>query len=148
LSRFRLESYALHIPLSTISISLAVFDHSFSSGSPLPPKPPLHLLHLSSQPALRQRHLAEHDLFPSLIRTNIVARAIASTHTRIPLALCSKWTNLSASELASFVEEQGWKIEGESVTIPVNEDNGVKGKTVRENVELSQLQKIIAAGGN
>ncbi|KAL7415751.1 putative eukaryotic translation initiation factor 3 subunit 11 [Mrakia frigida] len=99
---------------------------------------------------LRQNHLAEHPLFAPLVRTLVVSRAIASTHQRISVGLCSKWFDLkSEAELTKFVtEELGWKVEAGIVVIEANEDNAVKGKTISEVVELGQLVKIIAAGGN
>lgn len=86
---------------------------------------------------LRGNSLAEHPLFNSLIRTNVVSRAIASTHQRIPLALAGKWFDLQGAELSAFVTgELGWTVDGDVISIPANEDNNVQGKNIRETVEL------------
>ncbi|CED84681.1 arm repeat-containing protein [Phaffia rhodozyma] len=96
---------------------------------------------------LRQNQLAEHPLFAKLIRTDVVSKAVASTNQRISSSLLGKWLDLSGDELNKFItSELKWTIEGDVVTIGQNEDNDVKGKTVRENVELNQLTKVIAAG--
>lgn len=127
----------------------------------------------SSSTVLRQNQLSEHPLFVSLVRSQVVSRAIASTHQRISLVLCGKWFALQGAELDKFIQEElGWTVEEGVVRIPANEDNAVKGKTVREVVELpreserwqgpclwekqsltvgllpcqSELTKIIAAG--
>ena len=119
-----------------------------SSSSSSPHLVPLHSLLTSTslsllpltQPVLRQNHLAEHPLFALLVRTLVVSRAIASTHQRISVGLCSKWFDLkSEAELTKFVtEELGWKVEAGIVVIEANEDNAVKGKTISEVVELGR----------
>lgn len=108
--------------------------------SPLP-SPSSSVPHLpASSTVLRQNHLAEHPLFAPLVRTLVVSRAIASTHQRISVGLCSKWFDLkSEAELIKFVtEELGWKVEAGIVVIEANEDNAVKGKTISEVVELGR----------
>lgn len=95
---------------------------------------------------LRGNSLAEHPLFHTLIRTNVVSRAIASTHQRIPLSLAGKWFDLQGAELSSFVTgELGWTIEGDVISIEANEDNNVQGKNIRETVELPRACRAARA---
>jgi len=68
------------------------------------------------------------------------------TYQRIPLPLLLQALDLSASELPSFAEKRGWRIEAETVVFPATEDNQARPKKIAENIHFDQLGKILATG--
>ncbi|EIW73678.1 eukaryotic translation initiation factor 3 subunit K [Tremella mesenterica] len=93
---------------------------------------------------LRAAYLPQH---PHLIPTLRVrfATSIASSFSRISLIRVQRWLDLSESDINDWCASVSWGIEGSDAVIPKNGDNDVKAGVVRENVELSQLTKLIAA---
>ncbi|KAK4685387.1 translation initiation factor 3 subunit K, partial [Tremellales sp. Uapishka_1] len=87
---------------------------------------------------------SEHtDLLTTL--RHLFSTSIASTFSSITLARLSRWLNLSSSEVGEWCKSIGWSVEGDLAQIPKNGDNDVKAGVVKENVELSQLTKLVAA---
>ncbi|WWC70821.1 eukaryotic translation initiation factor 3 subunit K [Kwoniella pini CBS 10737] len=71
--------------------------------------------------------------------------SIASCFSSITLTQLSRWLNLNGSEVNEWIEKVGWTFEGEKAIIPKNGDNDVKAGVVKENVQLNQLTKLVAA---
>ncbi|KAI9631948.1 armadillo-type protein [Dioszegia hungarica] len=93
---------------------------------------------------LRDVYLPQNPHFTSTTQLNF-ARSISSSFSRIKTAQLARWLDLSEGEVKQWAEKAGWKVDGEMVAIPGNGDNDVKAGVVNEQVELSQLTKLIAA---
>ncbi|ORX40157.1 armadillo-type protein [Kockovaella imperatae] len=93
---------------------------------------------------LRQQYLPQQPHLESSLRI-LIATSIASCFSRVPIARLSNWINLSSSDLSSWSESIGWKVEGDVAVVPKNGDNDVKAGVVKESVELNQLTKLVSA---
>ncbi|KAK1925372.1 armadillo-type protein [Papiliotrema laurentii] len=95
---------------------------------------------------LKEAYIPQHSNFISSLRT-LFATSIASSFSRIQTKRLVNWLDLSEDEVKQWAESAQWKVEGDLVEIPGNGDNDVKAGVVKENVELSQLAKLIANAG-
>ncbi|WWC88611.1 uncharacterized protein L201_003524 [Kwoniella dendrophila CBS 6074] len=94
---------------------------------------------------LKTRYLPQHASPIDDIRYQF-SLSISSCFSSISLNQLSKWLNLSSSQINQYVTENlGWEVQGDNVKVPKNGDNDVKAGVVKENVQLSQLTKLIAA---
>ncbi|WRT67722.1 eukaryotic translation initiation factor 3 subunit K [Kwoniella shivajii] len=72
--------------------------------------------------------------------------SIASCFSSITLTQLGRWLDLSSSsEISSWCEKVGWTVQGDKAVVPKNGDNDVKAGVVKENVQLNQLTKLVAA---
>ena len=54
------------------------------------------------------------------------------------------WLNLRGAKFENFVTEVcGWRIDGNSVKVPLNKENEARGTVVRENVKFDQFSRMI-----
>lgn len=66
------------------------------------------------------------------LQMNAVAREIKKD-------VAAGWLNLAeGDELEKFVEEKGWKVEGENIVLPVTKENEAKTQVFRENVAFNR----------
>ncbi|WVW84738.1 eukaryotic translation initiation factor 3 subunit K [Kwoniella bestiolae CBS 10118] len=93
---------------------------------------------------LKTRYLPSHASPLDSLRFQF-SLSIASCFSTISLTQLSRWLDLPSGQVSQYVEQIGWSVEGEKAVIPKNGDNDVKAGVVRENVQLSQLTKLVAA---
>ncbi|KAJ6627225.1 armadillo-type protein [Mycena sp. CBHHK59/15] len=96
---------------------------------------------------LRDNYTVECVGFEDAVR-EVAIRAVKATFTRISADRLALYLDLSGSELAAFVEKQGWAMDANVVTVPPNPDNQIEATVVQENIKLAQLTKVIAHGAN
>ncbi|KIR68481.1 eukaryotic translation initiation factor 3 subunit K [Cryptococcus bacillisporus CA1280] len=95
---------------------------------------------------LRTRYLSQHASPLDDFRF-IFSASIASCFRRISLSQLSRWLDLSSDKVAEWCSQIEWRVEGQDAVIPNNGQNDVKAGVVKENVQLGQLTKLVAAAG-
>jgi len=95
--------------------------------------------------SLRDNYTVECVGFEDSIR-EVVIRSVSAAFKRIGSERLGTYLNLAGDELTAYAENLGWTIDGSTgvITIPANPDNQIVSTVVQENVELSQLTKIIS----
>jgi translation initiation factor 3 subunit K len=74
----------------------------------------------------------------------LISNVVAAVYQVIDLNVLEKQLNLTGDELRRYIASQGWTLDGNKVTIPVNEENEAKSSTQTESIKLEQLGKILA----
>ncbi|KAL5535352.1 hypothetical protein ACEPAF_3446 [Sanghuangporus sanghuang] len=92
---------------------------------------------------LRENYTVECAGFEDSIR-QVAVKAVKATFKRINVERLGTYLDLSGEDLVEYISGLGWGVDGSIVTIPPNPDNQVEGTVIRENIQLSQLSKIIA----
>ncbi|KAL5534420.1 hypothetical protein ACEPAG_882 [Sanghuangporus baumii] len=92
---------------------------------------------------LRENYTVECAGFEDSIR-QVAVKAVKATFKRINVERLGTYLDLSGDDLVEYISSLGWGVDGSVVTIPPNPDNRVEATVIRENVQLSQLSKIIA----
>ncbi|WVR06293.1 eukaryotic translation initiation factor 3 subunit K [Kwoniella sp. DSM 27419] len=93
---------------------------------------------------LRTRYLPQHAAPFDALRS-IFSASMAASFSRITLAQLGRWLDLSPEDTKAWAGKVGWTVEGELAVVPKNGDNDVKAGVVKENVQLNQLTKLVAA---
>ncbi|BEI86398.1 hypothetical protein CcaverHIS002_0606850 [Cutaneotrichosporon cavernicola] len=73
------------------------------------------------------------------------ASSIAASFSRVRLAQLARWLDIKPADVPAWCAEAGWSVDGELAVVPENGDNNVKAGVVKENVQLKQLTKLVAA---
>ncbi|BEJ17134.1 hypothetical protein CspHIS471_0605350 [Cutaneotrichosporon sp. HIS471] len=73
------------------------------------------------------------------------ASSIAASFSRVRLTQLSRWLDIKPADVPAWCAEAGWTVDGEVAVVPENGDNNVKAGVVKENVQLKQLTKLVAA---
>ncbi|OCF33429.1 eukaryotic translation initiation factor 3 subunit K [Kwoniella heveanensis CBS 569] len=95
--------------------------------------------------AIRTRYLPQHASPLDTLRA-IFSTSAAASFSRISLNQLSRWLDFSSvDETKAWCDKVGWTVQGEQAEVPKNGDNDVKAGVVKENVQLSQLSKLVAA---
>jgi len=92
--------------------------------------------------SLRENYTVECAGFEDSIR-EVVVKAVRPAFKKISLQRLSTYLDFPAADVASYATKLDWKVEGQDIIIPPNQDNQIEATVVRENVELPQLSKII-----
>ncbi|KAL5495446.1 hypothetical protein ACEPAI_909 [Sanghuangporus weigelae] len=92
---------------------------------------------------LRENYTVECAGFEDSIR-QVAVKAAKATFKRINVERLGTYLDLSGDDLVEYISSLGWGVDGSVVTIPPNPDNQVEATVIRENIQLSQLSKIIA----
>ncbi|KLO16985.1 ARM repeat-containing protein [Schizopora paradoxa] len=92
--------------------------------------------------SLRDNYTVECAGFEDSIR-EVVIKSVRPAFKKISVERLSTYLDLPAAEVATYVEKLDWKVEGQDVIIPPNQENHIEATVVRENVQFSQLSKII-----
>ena len=72
-----------------------------------------------------------------------IGSVISITYQQVKLSLVKATMNFASDEdMSIFFENNGWKPDGESVVIPVNEENTHKTIKFHETVSFSQIAPI------
>jgi len=95
--------------------------------------------------SLRDNYTVECVGFENSVR-DVVIRAVKAAFTRIGSERLGAYLNLSGEELNAYVTKLGWSIDSSTgiVSIPPNPDNHIESTVVQENIQLSQLVKVIS----
>ena len=91
-------------------------------------------------------YFAAHTGLVPTLRSQFAA-SIAASFRRVRLAQLARWLDLPAAEVPAWCKSAGWEVDGDVAVVPENGDNNVKAGVVKENVELKQLTKLVAAAG-
>ncbi|KAL5519123.1 hypothetical protein ACEPAH_806 [Sanghuangporus vaninii] len=92
---------------------------------------------------LRENYTVECAGFEDSIR-QVAVKAVKATFKRINVERLGTYLDLSGEDLVEYISGLGWGVDGLIVTIPPNPDNQVEATVIRENIQLSQLSKLIA----
>ncbi|EJD04150.1 ARM repeat-containing protein [Fomitiporia mediterranea MF3/22] len=93
--------------------------------------------------SLRENYTVECAGFEDSIR-KVAIKAVKAAFKKIGVDRLSTYLDLKGEDLVDYLSHLGWEINGSVVSIPPNPDNQVEATVVRENIQLSQLSKIIA----
>ncbi|KAH9944454.1 initiation factor 3 [Epithele typhae] len=95
--------------------------------------------------SLRDNYTVECVGFEDAVR-QVAVRAVKAAFTSIGSERLGSYLNLSGPELNAYVQKLGWTWNASSsvVGIPPNPDNQIESTVVQENIQLSQLTKVIA----
>ncbi|GAB7361347.1 hypothetical protein MBLNU230_g1403t1 [Neophaeotheca triangularis] len=87
--------------------------------------------------------IADVQGFEELMRIRI-AVVVSQCMQEVSRDLLEGWLNVSSGDFDHFVKEVcGWKIEGNTVKVPLNKENEAKGQVVREDVKFGQFSRIV-----
>ncbi|TCD63999.1 hypothetical protein EIP91_004701 [Steccherinum ochraceum] len=93
--------------------------------------------------SLRDNYTVECVGFEDSVR-GVVIRAVEGAFKRIGSERLSSYLNLDVGDVKEYVERLGWTVDGAGViSLPSNPDNQPVSTVVQENIQLSQLTKII-----
>ncbi|KAK8858529.1 eukaryotic translation initiation factor 3 subunit K [Kwoniella newhampshirensis] len=93
---------------------------------------------------IRTRYIQQFASYLDSLRL-IFSISCASCFSRISFVQLSRWLDLPSNKVGEWCSKIGWSLEGETAVIPKNGDNDVKAGVVRENVQLNQLTRLVAA---
>ncbi|WVQ80520.1 eukaryotic translation initiation factor 3 subunit K [Cryptococcus sp. DSM 104549] len=95
---------------------------------------------------LRTRYLPSHTAPLDALRL-IFSASAASCFQRISLAQLARWLDLPADAVPAWCSKVEWSVDanGKDAVIPKNGLNDVKAGVLKENVQLGQLTKLVAA---
>ncbi|KAI0094700.1 armadillo-type protein [Irpex rosettiformis] len=95
--------------------------------------------------SLRDNYTVECVGFEDAVR-RVVVQTVKAAFKRIGSDRLSTYLNLTGDDLAAYVEKLGWTLDSSSgvISIPPNPDNQIESTVVQENIQLSQLVKVIA----
>ncbi|KAG5463050.1 MAG: armadillo-type protein, partial [Olpidium bornovanus] len=88
-----------------------------------------------SSDGVAAKAVAEVTGFENAIRE---ARAVSMTCQSIRRRRLEEYINLSGAGFDTFLSEQGWKLEGDLVQIPINKDNEAKTTVLSENIKFER----------
>ncbi|TKX24620.1 eukaryotic translation initiation factor 3 subunit K [Elsinoe australis] len=92
---------------------------------------------------LYQDLIADVQGFEELMRVRM-AVVISQCMQSVEKNILEGWLNLSGEKFDKFVKDVcGWKIEGETVEIPLNKENEARSTVVRENVKFEQFGRTV-----
>ncbi|TYJ58881.1 eukaryotic translation initiation factor 3 subunit K [Cryptococcus floricola] len=94
--------------------------------------------------ALRTRYLPQHSAPLDSFRF-VFSTSIASCFRRISLSQLGRWLDLPQDQVVEWCKKVEWQVEGADAVVPANGQNDVKAGVVKENVQLNQLTKLVAA---
>jgi len=97
----------------------------------------------SASPALRPV-LSTVPAFASVIRAFIAGVVAVTFQTVTKQSLCQV-LNVSATEFDQLAASRQWKVEGDSVTLPITEDNQAKPKQSGEQIHFAELAKVLSS---
>ncbi|KAG5356008.1 Eukaryotic translation initiation factor 3 subunit K [Yarrowia sp. B02] len=80
--------------------------------------------------------------FENLVRMSIT-RAVDISSQAIHKDVFRSWLNLSDNKFADYVQELGWKVEGETVEVPANKENEAKPATSNESIKIEQISRLL-----
>jgi len=73
-----------------------------------------------------------------------IAVVVSQCMQEVQRPILESWLNVKGTKFDNFVTEVcGWKIEGETVQIPLNKENEARSSVVRENVKFDQFSRMI-----
>lgn len=76
--------------------------------------------------------------FDELMRVRIAA-TVSQSVREVQRNVLEGWLELRGEAFGKFVGDVcGWKVEGETVKVPLNKENEAKGMVVRENVKFDR----------
>ncbi|KAF8581374.1 ARM repeat-containing protein [Ramaria rubella] len=95
--------------------------------------------------ALRDNYTIECVGFEDAVR-EVAIRAVRAAFQRISRDRLGSYLELDGEALDEYITRLGWSRDSDTgvVVVPANPDNRIEATVVRENVQLSQLSKIIA----
>lgn len=81
--------------------------------------------------------------FEEVMRVRI-AVVVSQCMQEVDRAVLEAWLNISGAKFEGFLKEVcGFRLEGDKVKIPVNQENEAKGTVVRENVKFEQFGRMV-----
>jgi len=80
--------------------------------------------------------------FEDLMRLRIVV-AVSQAWRDIQRDVLEEWLNLGDDDFDRLMSAVGFKIEGDTVKVPLNKENEAKGTVIRENVKFDQFSRVI-----
>ena len=87
--------------------------------------------------------VAEVQGFEEIMRVRI-AVVVSQCMQEVGREILESWLNLNGQKFTHFVTDVcGWRIEGDSVKVPLNKENEARGTVVRENVSFDQFSRMI-----
>jgi len=94
---------------------------------------------------LRDNYTVECVGFEDSVR-EVVIRAVRAAFQKIGKERLGSYLDLQGEGLEQYIAQQGWTMDENSgvVIVPTNPDNRIEATVVRENIQLSQLTKIVA----
>ncbi|KAH9946695.1 initiation factor 3 [Amylocystis lapponica] len=103
------------------------------------------LYHSDQVESLRDNYTVECVGFEDSVR-DVVIRAVTAAFTRIGSERLGTYLDLSGDKLDAYITKLGWVKDSTTgvVTVPPNPDNQIESTVVQENIQLSQLTKVIA----
>ena len=73
-----------------------------------------------------------------------IAVVVSQCMQEVDRKVLEGWLNVSGNKFEGFLKEVcGFKLDGESVRIPVNKENEAKGTVIRENVKFEQFGRMV-----
>jgi len=93
--------------------------------------------------SLRDNYTVECAGFEDSIR-EVVIKAVRPAFKKISVDRLSTYLDVPAANITGYVAKLDWKVEGQEIIIPPNQENQIEATVVRENVQLPQLSKIIS----
>ncbi|KAF9821953.1 hypothetical protein IEO21_00383 [Rhodonia placenta] len=95
--------------------------------------------------SLRDNYTVECVGFENSVR-DVVIRAVKAAFTRISSERLGTYLDLAEDDLAAYVQKISWSIDPSTgiVSVPRNPDNHIESTVVQENIQLSQLTKVVA----
>lgn len=103
------------------------------------------LYHSEQAESLRDNYTVECVGFEDAVR-QVVIRAVKAAFTRVGRERLRTYLDLAGPELDEYATNLGWTVDASKdvIAIPPNPDNQIESTVVRENIQLSQLTKVIA----
>ncbi|KAI9489831.1 armadillo-type protein [Zychaea mexicana] len=80
--------------------------------------------------------------FEDTIR-QVIALVVSMSYQTIATSVLESYFALTGDAFKQFCEKHQWQLNGNTVSIPINEDNEAKTVVVRENIKFEQLTKVI-----
>ncbi|KAF2671795.1 ARM repeat-containing protein [Microthyrium microscopicum] len=80
--------------------------------------------------------------FEDMIRLRIIL-AVSQAWRDISLETLEEWLNVDGKDFEHLMGVVGFKVEGETVKVPLNKENEAKGTVIRENVKFDQFNRVI-----
>ncbi|KAF7791936.1 hypothetical protein EIP86_002962 [Pleurotus ostreatoroseus] len=95
--------------------------------------------------SLRDNYTVECIGFEDAVR-DVVIHAVKAAFQRIGSERLGSYLNLTGDELTEYVAKLGWSVDASTgaVIVPPNPDNQIESTVVQENIQLSQLVKVIS----
>ncbi|KAK6838130.1 eukaryotic translation initiation factor 3 subunit [Apiospora arundinis] len=87
--------------------------------------------------------VADIDGFEDMVRIRI-ATLVSHAFREVDMGVLAEWLGLEEGAARKFVQETvGWKIEGDKVQVPRNNENEAKKAEVREDVNVDMFSRVV-----